>query len=215
MMAVFFAAMLGAVVLAWVLASRRPEHRPVALLLSVGLAVDVGRHVYDEAVVAPLRDSLGVDVPWTGWARAVGFGADAITLMWPTAIVAAALVVFAGRRPWGAVVGWGGVLVVLAVAHPIAGSQAVALALVQALSIVGSAALGYAWYRRTTTPATSAQLALAMIVTAELVSLLGAWRIGPFAAWPISQTLYLSMFVILVLVQGRFLWTPPQRQPST
>jgi hypothetical protein len=214
MMAAFFAVMVGAVLLAWILATKRPEHRPVAVLLSIGLGVDVGRHVYDVAVLAPLRASLGVDVPWTGWARVAAFGAHAMTLAWPAAIVATALVVFAGKKPWAAVIAWAIVLAVLAVVHPIASDQAKALALVQALSIVGSAGIGYAWYRRTTTPATSAQFALAMIVTAELVSLFGAWRLGPFAAWPISQTLYLSMFGILVVIQGRFLWTP-QRQPST
>jgi len=203
-----------AIVLAWMLTSKRPEHRPVALLLCVGLAADVGQHVYDLAVLGPLRDSLGVAVPWTGWARVAAFLAHAMTMVWPAAIVGAALVVYAGRKPWGAFLGWAIVLAVFAVAHPIGENQAMALAIVQSLSIVAAAGIGYAWYRRTTTPATSAQLALAMIVTAELVSLLGAWRIGPFAAWPISQTLYLSMFGILILIQGRFLWTP-QRQPST
>jgi len=56
----------SAVVLAWVLASRRAEYRPVAWLLTAGLVIDVGRHLYDLAVLAPLRDELGVDVPWTG-----------------------------------------------------------------------------------------------------------------------------------------------------
>jgi hypothetical protein len=131
--------------------------------------------------------------------------------VWPFAIVAAALVVFAGRKPWPALAGWALVLAVLAFVHPIAGSQATALAIVQALSIVGSAAIGYAWYRRTTTHATSAQFAMALIVTMELVSLLGAWRVGLFEQWPVSQVLYLGLFGALVLAQGRwFLWNSPQ-----
>jgi len=69
--------------------------------------------------------------------------------MWPAAIVAAALVVFAGRKPWAALLGWSIVLVMLAVLHPIAGdgSQARVLAVVQSLSIVAAAGVGYAWYR--------------------------------------------------------------------
>ena len=205
--------MAGAVVLAWILASRRPEHRPVALLLSIGLVVDAGRHVFDGAVLAPLRDSLGVATPWTGWARVAGFLADAVTLVWPAAILAAVLVVFAGRKPWPALAGWACVVAVLAVAHPIAGdgSQARALALAgHAHAIMASAGIVLAWYRRTTEPAGSARLALALIVSAEAISLLGAWRVGPFERWPIAQILYLALFGVLVLAQARFLRSPPQ-----
>jgi hypothetical protein len=202
----------AAVVVAWILASKRPEHRSVALLLSFGLIADAGLCVFDAAVLAPLRASLGTATPWTGWARAAGFLADAVTLVWPAAILAAVLVVFAGRKPWPALAGWACVLVVLAVAHPIAGdgSQARALALANTLAIMASAGIVLAWYRKTTEPAGSARLALALIVSAEAVSLLGAWRVGPFERWPVAQALYLALFGALVLAQGRFLWSSPQ-----
>jgi hypothetical protein len=212
MMLVFFAVLAGAVVLAWMLTARRPEHRPVAVLLTVGAVADGGLQVFDRAVLAPLRASRGVATPWTGWARAAGSLADALTLVWPAAIVATVLVVFAGRRPLAAFVGWACAVAVLIGAHPMAGdgTQARALAVANVLAVAISVALVVAWYRKTARPATSAQFALALIVSAELVSLLGAWRVGPFERWPVAQVLYLALFGVLVLAQGRFLWSSPQ-----
>jgi hypothetical protein len=210
MMVALLVTFAASVVLAWGLTWKRPEHRPVALLLSVGLAADVGRHVYDLAVLGPLRDSLGVEVPWTGWARVAALVAHALTLVWPAAIVAAVLVVFAGRKPWVAIIGWVAVLAVLAVAHPLAESQARALSAVQILAVVISAGIVIAWYLRSTKPSGSARLALALIVSAETISLFGAWRVGLFDRWPVSQLLYLALFGVLVVAQGRFLWNSPQ-----
>ena len=125
--------------------------------------------------------------------------------------------VFAGRRPRAAVIGWVIAVALFALIHPIAGdgSEARAFTTAHVLSGVGCAALGMTWYRRTLRPATSAHFALAMIVTAEVISLLGAWRIGPYEGWLISQVLYLLMLVVVIVVQGRFLWSSPQSQPSS
>jgi hypothetical protein len=215
MMIAFFATLAVAAALAWIVTSRRPEHRPLALLLSVGLASELAQLAWNAEVLTPLRASLGVQMPWTGWARAAGLVADALYFVWPAALVAAALVVFAGRKPWAAVAGWACAVAALAVLHPIAadGSLGRVLTAVQVFSVAVSALLGVAWYRRTTKPGSSAHYALGMIVTTELVSLLGAWRIGPFEHWPVSQVLYLSLFGMLIVSQGRYLWSSPQ--PST
>jgi hypothetical protein len=77
-----------------------------------------------------------------------------------------------------------------------------------------SAGLGVAWLRGKAKPATSAQYTLTMIVIGEVVSLLGAWRIALFETWPISQGLYLLMLGTVMLVQWRFLWSPPSSQCS-
>jgi hypothetical protein len=198
--------------MAWALASKRREHRPIAVLLSLGLAAEVAQRALSVAVLAPLRAALGVDVPWSGWARAAGLLYDAVALTWPAALVGAALVVFAGRRPWAALLGWSFAVAAFAGAHPIAGdgSQARAYTAVQTLAVAIAAGLGLGWIRGRATPATTAQYALAMMVIAELVSLLGAWRVGLFEGWPIAQALYLVMFGVVALVQGRFLWTSPQ-----
>ena len=52
-----------------------------------------------------------------------------------------------------------------------------------------------------------------MIVSTETISLFGAWRVGLFEQWPVSQVLYLTLFGMLILSQGRLLWSSPQ--PST
>lgn len=202
--------------MAWALASKRREHRPVAVLFSIGLVGELVLRAYDATILASLREALGIDVPWTGWARAAALLSHAIVLTWPAALVAACLVVFARRRPWLAVIGWAVAVAAFAVAHPIAGDGSLARAFTaaQVLSVSVSAALCLMWLRRRTTPATSAQYALMMVVIAESLSLLGAWRVGLFEAWPISQMAYLFMFGIVALVQGRFLWTPQVSQPS-
>jgi hypothetical protein len=206
-----------AIALAWALAKRRPEHRPVAVLLSIGLAADLGARLLDVAVIAPLRAELGVAHQWTGWARAAGLLYNALGLVWPAALVAAVLVVFLRKRPWPALAAWALAVSALALLHPIAanGSQARALELAEVIAAMVSGGIVLHWFTSLQRPASSAQFALTIIVMAEVLSLLGAWTIGPFAGWPISQVLYLTMFVIVIAIQGRFLWYSPQsQQPS-
>jgi hypothetical protein len=202
--------------MAWALAVKRREHRPIAVLFSLGLGGELAIQAYDATVLEPLRAGLGVDVPWTGWARAAALLSHAIVLTWPAALVGAALVVFAGRRPWPAVVGWVLAVALFAVTHPIAGDGTLAAALTaaQAVSVAAAAAVCLTWLLWRTTPAMSAQYTLLMIVIAESISLLGAWRVDLFGAWPVSQVAYLVMFGSVALVQGRFLWTPQVSQPS-
>jgi len=211
MMLSLFALYIGAVVLAWLLTSKRPEHRPVALLLSLGLAVEIVQLALEVGVLAPLRTSLGVATPWTGWAEVAGLAAKAVWMTWPAALAGTVLVAF-GRKPWLAFVAWACALAAFAVIHPIAGdgSEARALVAVEVLFVAISAGVLVAWYRKPSQPMNSAQFALTMIVATELVSLLGAWRVGLFAQWPVSQVLYLVLFGVLILTQGRFLWNSPQ-----
>ena len=214
MMVALMLASAAAVVLAWALTQRRREHRPIALLLSAGLALDAAQLALDARVLAPLRAELGVAVPWTGWARVAGHLADALWLGWGACLVAAALVVFAGRKPWPALAGWAGVVAALVVVHPVAGdgSQARALSAAAALWAVVSVGLLVAWYRRATKPPTSAQFALAMIVTVEPITLSATWWAGLLEHWALVQVSALLLFGALILQQGRLLWTT---QPSS
>lgn len=214
MIVAFYGLMAGAAVLAWVLTLRRPEHRPVAMLLTAGLVLDVGLGVLGQTVVAPIRASLGVAVPWTGWAEAVAVLYNAVALAWPFALLAASLAVFTRRSPWFAFAGWGLAVALFAVLHPIAGdgSQARFLTFGELFPALVSAVLVVFAYRSARRPASSAEFALAVIVAAEVVSLLGAWRVGLFQGWPVTQGLYMVVYATLVIAQGRFLWTP---QPSS
>jgi hypothetical protein len=212
----FYAVVLAATALAWTLARRRPEHRPVAVLLSVAIVADVAVHLYDVAVIAPLRAELGLG-PWTGWARAASVLYNAAQLAYPAILVATVLHVFKAARPWLAAIGWTFAVAYFVVAHPVGGdgSQARALTIADAAAATVALAVVVRWYARARQPATSAQYAMALIASAELASLIGAWRVGPFAAWPVSQVLYVALYAALALVQGRYLWTSPRLQPSS
>src|ERR1700722_8153226 len=203
-----FGTLVLASLFAWFLSTRRQEHRPVAILLTAGLALDIIDHVYDLAVIAPLRGELGLQAPWTGWARVAGAMADAIGLLWPAALVGAAFVVFLGKRPWPALVGWAVIVLWLTLAHPMASDGTLARYLAAAESIGAAVAVGIAiqWFVRTTKAGNSAQLTLAIITLAEVISLLGTWRVGVFQNWMISQALYLMMLVSVIIAQGRILW---------
>jgi len=204
-----FVALALAVLLAWVLAAKRPEHRPIALLLSVVLAAEVAQGVLEFGVLAPLRARFGVLVPWTGWARVAVHLAEAVWLVWPASIVATSLVVFAGRKPWPAFLGWAVFVAGIVLGYPSArdGSLPRVLGGSLVLSVAISVGLLIEWFRRAATPATSAHFSLAMILAIELNSLGAAWRVGPLEHWDLSQVVYSVLLGALILLQGRFLWT--------
>src|SRR5271170_1747470 len=118
MIVALYALSVLATVLAWTLARRSAEHRPIAYLLTVGLASDLAvkalRWFYLNDVIA----RRGVDVRWLGVERAAGHATDALTMTWPAALVGAALVVFLARRPWPALAGYVVAVSVLVITHP-------------------------------------------------------------------------------------------------
>lgn len=209
MIIAIFVVSTAAAALAWVVARRRLEHRPIAMLLSAGLAFNAALLALNVAVLAPMRERFGMAAPWTGCARAAGHLADALELAWPASVVATALVVFAGRKPWPAFLGWAALVAAMVATHPTAadGSLGRVLTAAALFSAIVSAGLFVAWYRRPRKPTTSAHYALAMIVAIELASLVAAWRVGPFEHWDLSQVVYMVLFVALVALQGRLVWT--------
>jgi hypothetical protein len=60
----------AAIVLAWALVSKRHEHRPIAALLTLMLGINLAQFLLEGFVLAPLRATLGMAQPWTGWAWA-------------------------------------------------------------------------------------------------------------------------------------------------
>jgi hypothetical protein len=210
MISAILIALVLSVVLAWVVASARPEHRPISILLSIGLADELAERSVAIAVLDPLR----FDAQWASAARLL---TDAVTLVWPAAILATALVVYVGRKPWAAIAGWAMVVGILGAMHHVVADHAHehALALAHASAVAGAAAMGVAWYRRTKTRATTSQHALAFVIAAEVVSLFGAWRIGVVDGWLVSQVLYLIMFGALIALQGRLVWDSSRSQHAS
>lgn len=84
--------------LAWRHAQARPRHRPIALLISAGIFADLTRRALALIILGPARQLLG-GAPYGGGAR-VAFHVDqALLLLYPAALAAVALIVFA-RRGW-------------------------------------------------------------------------------------------------------------------
>jgi hypothetical protein len=201
------AGLVAAVALSWALARRLPEHRPIAFLLSALLTVDAASLVLDAVLLAPMRTEQPPTTATPGGLTAGGLVADAVWLAGPAAIVAASLVVFGGRRPWPALVGWAAFVVALLFRD----SQRVLPAAQVAMVAVAGTML-VTWYLRKKKAVGSAHYALAMLVAIEATSLFAAWRVGPFEHWDLTQGLYLALLGGLVLLHGRFLWMP---QPSS
>lgn len=202
-----------AMVLAWTLARRSAEHRPIAWLLSAGLGVDLARRAlrtfYIVPVIRPLRGH-----PLTGLPLAVSHVNDALFLTWPAALAACALVVYLGRRPWPAAMAWLAVVAGLVAFHPYESTGMLGRALTGAQLAGVAVALGCAatWYLSTSrAPTTTAQASLAVIIGSELATLVGSWRVGVFDNWHVSQILFLLLYVLLVVLQGGFLWSSRSR----
>jgi hypothetical protein len=202
---VTYAALGLACVLAWALASRQPAHRPIALLLSAGLLSDLARRALRVLVLAPARAEGAV--PFTGGARVAAAGEVFLFLSWPAAIAAAALFVYLGRRPWAVGAAWLLVSGVLVAGYPTFRGE-----------LLGRCYLGFElaavacalfcvvrWYpsKGKTSPA---QASLALLVATETVSLVGAWRVGVFDNWQLTQALNTLVFAVLSFLQGGFLW---------
>lgn len=192
---------MAAVALAWALTTKYREHRPTAVLLSLLLGGILAQRALEIAVLVPLRASLGVDHPWTGWAWGVALANHAIALVEPAALVGAALVVFARRRPWGAVAAWIGAVVAYAAVHPLGAAQARFLLVAETVGIVTAAGVATAWWVRSATAVgASAQHAVTAIVMAELLNLPNA--AGAIPGWPTAQTLYVLLFGSLIVMQA-------------
>jgi hypothetical protein len=202
-----------ATVLAWTLARRSAEHRPVAWLLTTGLAVDLARRAlrtfYILPVIRPLRGH-----PLTGVPLAVAHVNDALFLTWSAALAACAMVVYLGRRLWAAVAVWAAVVAGLVAFHPTESSGTLGRVFTAAQLGSLAAGLGCAatWYlSESRAPTTTAQASLGVIIAGELATLVGSWRIGAFDNWHISQILYLLLYMLLGVLQGGFLWQSRSR----
>ncbi len=128
---------------------------------------------------------------------------NALDLVWPAALLGAALVVFAGRRPWPSAVAWALAVALYAGLHPLAsdGSQARFHGLAAMLACVGGGALGARYYVGRTERAEPAAHVLSVIVGAELLMIPGTLHVGPFQSWP-PEMIYLVAFGALVLLQA-------------
>jgi hypothetical protein len=203
-----YALSLCATALAWFVARRRAEHRPIALLMSAGLASDVARRLlYVHALVPGYARAAGG--PLTGWARVAGHAEEALFLSWFVAFTAAAMAIFTKRRPWAIFAVWTVVCIVLSATYPTTRGyllQRVYLG-IDGVSLAASGWFLVAWLR-STKPAFGLRHACVIVVlSTELFSLMvGPWRADLFTAWPLAQAGYAVVFLMLIVMQGSALW---------
>lgn len=196
---------LVAVALAWGVARRRPEHRPVAALLSVGLVADLVRQAIGVLVLQPTRAASG-GAPFSGQARAAFHVDEALFLAWPAAVAACAVAVYLRRRPWPVALVYVVATIAVCAAYPMLRGPALARAYFGAELAGVAVALGsfimWAWRRESPNLTRGA---LFLIVAIELVTLL-PFNKGPFQYWPIAQASYMTLYVVLIVLHGGILW---------
>jgi hypothetical protein len=209
------AALHAAVVaLAWAAAKQRPDHRPVAALLGLGLVVDVVREAIQVNVLQPARAATGFG-PFGGAAR-IAFGVDEVLfLAWPAGLAACTLWIFLNRRPWAVAPVYGIVAIAVAGAYPALRGATLARVYfgveLAAIAIGVGSFITWAWKRRTPNLTTGI---LFLVVAIEIATLL-PFRKGPFAYWPMAQASYLTFYVVLIMVYGGVLWGRGSSSPSS
>jgi hypothetical protein len=192
--------------LAWLLTRRRPEHQPIALLLTLGLLSDAARRLLHIFVLVPAHARMDPG-PLTGAARAAFHVEQALFLAWPAGLVAAALTIFLRRRPWLVAVAWSLAVAVLALSYPGTRGDVLRrayLALELATIAVSSGAvIQWGWSRQWPTLAQDILMAL---IGAEIAVVWGPWRHDLFGGWSASQIMYSVTYFIIAVLQGGMLW---------
>jgi hypothetical protein len=200
-----------AVALAWAAARRRPEHRPFAGLLTLGLVSDVIRLLLQRWVLPP---PLLDNPPLTGWIRIAGYIDAALYVAWPIGIAAVALNTLAKRSMRPAIVAYVIVVAGLIIGYPtIRGDvlRKVLLGIELASMLVGLASI-LVWRRRSERSTITA-LCTSVIVVGHFGTVIsGPYRFGLFGeAWFLAQVAYVLIYAVVIVLQAGILW----EQPST
>lgn len=187
--------------LAWCVARGRPDHRPVAALLTVGLVSDLLRQALRMVVFLPARERFA-GAPYTGWTRVAADVDNALVLAYPAAIVAVASWVFLRRRPWPVAVGWAVAVAVLAIAYPVTRGAVLSRCYLGAELIAITVTLGAAamWLWRREPPTLTH--AVTLLIGASEAATLVTFRKGLFTSWTLAQAGYITLYVILIGLHG-------------
>jgi hypothetical protein len=198
-----------AVALAWAAARRRPEHRPFAGLLTLGLVSDVIRWALQRWVMPP---PLLDNPPLTGWVRIAHDIDTALYVAWPIGIAAVALNTMAKRSMRPAIVAYVIVVAGLIIGYPtIRGDilRKVLLGIELASMLVGLASI-LAW-PRWRERSTTTTLCTSILVVGHFGTVLsGPYRFGLFGeAWVLAQVAYLLIYAVVIVLQAGSLWEHP------
>jgi hypothetical protein len=212
---VFFTYVLSALatVLAWAVAkSRLEEHRPIAALLTFGLASDLMQRALKANVLTPGYATLG-KAPATGWLLVARDADHALFLAWPAALAAVVLWIYLKRRPWPIVLGYAAVVIgVVVLGYPaIRGDQLRTPYLgfqLACVTVAIGAFLHWIGFRKDPPRATH-WMAILMVGTEVVGIMAGPWRLGVFTTWTLAQIGYCIQYVVLIAIQGAVLWMMP------
>jgi hypothetical protein len=203
---------LVATVLAWLVARRRPEHAPIAYLLTFGLASDLVRRALHWFLAPAYAELSGA--PATGWVRFTVNIEQALFLGWPAGIAAVAMVIYLGRRPWPVAVGYvAGVLGIIVFGYPAIRGDLLRKAylgfeLTCLMVAVGCLLHWIAFRKDTPRPR---HLIVMLIIGAEAAGFIGgAWRFGIFTTWKLAQVAYTMLYSAVAVINGGVLWIRPK-----
>jgi hypothetical protein len=206
-----------ATVLAWPVAKRRPDHYPIAILLTFGLGSDLARRALREYVLTPEYARLA-GAPSTGWVRVVFNVEQALFLAWPAGLAAVVLWVHLKQRPWPVGVGYlAGVFGIAIIGYPTIRGDLLHKAYLgfelACLVVAVGAILHWLAFRKE--PPRTSHWILALMVGAEIVGLMaGAWRFGIFTTWTLAQIAYCMLYAVLTVINGAVLWMWNKSSPS-
>jgi hypothetical protein len=191
---------ITATVLAWAIVPKRPDHRPVALLLSLGLAADLVQRVLVSTV-------LDVPGPYQGGARVAFHLQEAAFVAWPFGVVAAVVAAFPRRRPWPVLPAWALAVLVLAAGYPAIRGDVLRKAYLAIHLGALAVALGVflAWIRHRQAMGLTRGAVLAVLAV-ELFLLFGPYRGSVFTSWAVAQGAYVTLYAALSMAQGVSLW---------
>jgi hypothetical protein len=212
-----YALSLVAAATSWPVARRRPEHAPVAYLLTFGLASDLARRAMRTLVIAPALAALN-GAPATGWIRVVCNIEQTLFLAWPAGVAAVAMRVLLGRRPWPIALGYtAGVLGIVVFGYPSIRGELLRKAYLgfdlACLMVAVGCVVHWGAFRKDTPQAI--HLIVMLMVGAEIASVAGgAWRSDIFTTWKLEQVAYSMLYAVVVVINGGVLWIRPKSSRS-
>jgi hypothetical protein len=201
-----------ATVLAWAVCKGRAEHRPVATLLTFGLASDLVQRALKAHLLTPGYAALG-RAPATGWLLVARDVDHSLFLAWPAGLAAMVLWVYLKRRPWPILLGYAAaVLVIVVLGYPeIRGEQLRSPFLgfqLACLTLAIGAFLHWIAFRKDP-PSATHWMAILMVGTEAVGIIAGPWRLGLFTSWNLAQIGYCIQYTALSAIQGVLLWMMP------
>jgi hypothetical protein len=191
-----------ATLLAWLIAWRREEYRPIAWFLTYGLGSDVVRQLLRDLVLAPGYVTLG-GAPATGWLRVAFHVEQALFVGWPVGIAALSAWIFTRRRPWPLALAYAAVVAVLILGHPAIRQvplSKVYLAVELAALCISLGCL-ILWLRSSETRGFQ-HFITGVLIVSELVMIAGPYSGSIYLNWDRAWAILLVEYLALITFQG-------------